>query len=199
MTPDRGETSDSGADYDWDELHARQLEGMLGLARAQGYQGPLPDDVEFIRFLSESEVPRVHAECMTAHGFVSDYDWQGHWPVDDVPADQQQAYWGAWLRCWIQYPQHPRYTVPLNEDQIQVYYEYYRDELIPCLTEAGFETGELPSWENFLATYHTKSQWDPYAADVVQRNLSAQEWDEINRRCPQNPPEERLWGDLVDG
>jgi hypothetical protein len=84
--------------------------------------------------------------------------------------------------------------MPLDERQHRLIYNYYVTKLILCLRTHGYDPGEVPSAETFLATVDTRQNWSPYRA-VTERQLTEPEWKEINKNCPQNPPLEELFGE----
>lgn len=181
--------SDLPQEPDWMVLYEQELAAFEGLLREQGLE--VPTDAEFVRFIEPDEYGRVHAECMREQGFDAEETFDGGVSYDAVPPDQAGAQQQALYRCQVQYPVHPRFTQPLTEDQIRLVYDHFVGFLVDCLTDEGYEVPAAPSWETFLADYHSQGgAWHPY--DAVEPTSDA-EWQEINEKCPQNPPLEELY------
>jgi len=153
----------------------------------------VPTDVGLVRFVEPDEYGRVIAQCVRDQGFDATETFDGGVSYGAVPDDQTRAQREAIYRCEVQYPLHPRYLQPFTEDQIRTVYRYYVNELTPCLEAEGFAVGDPPSEETFIATYGTADMWSPY--DSILRGVSPEEWQQINERCPQEPPLEDLYGD----
>lgn len=62
-------SSSDGETPDWDALRDEELARHVEEIRARRGQGPLPADVEFVRYVSQVEFARVHARCFRDHGF----------------------------------------------------------------------------------------------------------------------------------
>lgn len=179
-----------GSQPDWEALYEQEVE-QLALEFQQHNGVPPPDDVKFVRFVDLTEYGEVHAACVREQGFGARATFDGGTVFDRVPESQGLALNEAVYRCDIAYPVHPRYSLPLTEAQIRTTYEYYVNELVPCLAARGYSVEPAPSWETFLATQDTGAQWVPY--DAVHYTNEA-EWQRINQACPQSPPLEDLFG-----
>jgi hypothetical protein len=175
-------------DRDWDALRDQAL-----AQEAQALGVEVPDDVEMVRYISIDEFGVVRARCLTEQGFQATATFDGGLTFTPVPDDQGEAQRIASMRCAVMYPVHPRYHQPPTEAQLRITYDYYVDELVPCLAAAGYDAGEPPTWETFRATYFDDGSWTPYRG-VVATNPDPAAWQEINETCPQAPPTERLFG-----
>jgi len=189
-------TEPGGADEpvsepDWEALYLAEVERLSRDFEERNGQPP-PDDVTFVRFIDAWEFGEVHAECVRGRGFDVEVTFDGGVSYGTVPRDQELALHEAIYRCQVAYPVHPRYRLPWTEQMIRVLYEYYVDELVPCLVDQGYPAQEPPSWETFLASHGTEREWNPYAV-VVDRD-DPQEWRAINETCPQAPPDAALYG-----
>jgi hypothetical protein len=174
---------------DWEQLYLDEVEILR--EEFELITGELPpNDVEFVRFIDVDDYGRVHAECVRGQGFEAEESWDGGVSYGRVPPEQSLASHTAIYRCHIAYPVHPRYFLPRTEEQVRVVYDYFVDELVPCLAELGYEVSPAPSWEAFLADEGSQGQWFPYL-DVDPP--SDQEEREVNEACPQNPPLEALF------
>jgi hypothetical protein len=176
-------TVDADGPPDWEALYDDYVEGLSQSFRDVNGQPP-PDDAEFVRFIDVHEFGAVIAACIAEQGFDVRETFDGGVSFGDVPTDQALALAEASYRCEVAYPVHPRFTLPLTEEQIRVTYDYLVDELVPCLTEHGFVPEAPPTWETYLSTQSTETAWRPY--DAVDAPTPT-EWLEINEACPQNP------------
>lgn len=177
-------------DIDWMELYEIQLQSTAESYR-QLVDGDLPQDVEFVRFVEAGDKPMVTVECLEAQGFAARIGADGGVFPDEVPPDQSSALMEATYRCDVQFPVHPRYYLPPTVSQVRTYYDYYRDELVPCLRAEGQDVPDPPTWETFAGNYHSSSNWHPY--DFVDTR-SPQHQEDLNRTCPAQPPWERVFG-----
>lgn len=71
-----------------------------------------------------------------------------------------------------------------SDDELRFAYDYYRQELAPCLDALGFRTLAPPSKAAFVAS---GGNWSPYDA-VFTALLSADDLATISRTCPEAPP-----------
>lgn len=189
-----GTAEQQGQQPDWDAMRDRQLADLVKRWRAMGHLRTLPTDVKFVRYLRPDEFGVVRADCMKKQGFDAVPTTDGGIEYVDIPNDQAEAQTLARYRCEVMYPVHPRYSMPLDERQHRLIYDYYVTKLVPCLRAHGYDPGAVPSVETFLATVNTKQSWSPYAA-VNDRQPSKAEWEAINRDCPQSPPVEEIFGE----
>jgi hypothetical protein len=167
-----------------------------------------PQDVKFVRFLNPDEYATVNVDCLAAQGFTATVTFDGGIDFGDYPGEQTPALLEATFRCAVQYPVHPKYSQPHTEEQIRVMYEYYKDELVPCLNREGYSVPptDVPTWETFLASYSSKDGgWVPYSV-VTEREKQLREanggvvppewpaeWERINKACRQGPSVDRLF------
>lgn len=93
-------------------------------------------------------------------------------------------------RCRISYPIHPRFQLPPTDQQLRVIYDYFLDELIPCLRNEGYELSPPPSFETFRAEW--PNTWDPYVELPEPKGFKK---DEVLQKCPPRPPLEAVYGE----
>lgn len=177
-------------EHDWEQLHRDEL-ARLAAQFEQTHGQPPPTDVEFVRFIDPAEFGRVLAQCVRDQGFQAEETFDGGVTYEPVPDDQVLALEEAIYRCDVAYPVHPRYLVPLNQEQIRKTYDYWVTEVAPCLTAEGYDVSEPPSWETFLASHNTSEAWTPYAQVDPSSEV---EWRRINEACPQHLPPDELFG-----
>jgi hypothetical protein len=73
---------------------------------------------------------------------------------------------------------------------MHVVYDYYVEELVPCLAAEGYRVGHVPTWEEFWEDPFGPDMWNPYSA--LDPEASLRERDRLMEECPPNPPPERL-------
>jgi hypothetical protein len=165
----------------------------------EGFTGPLPADVEFVRYISPDDWGRVHAQCFRDHGIDAAETFDGGISFERVPEDlpdRERVIQEAEYRCLVMYPVHPRYRQPLSPAQIRVIYDYYIDSLVPCLRRRGLGIPDPPEWETFLARFETSHEWTPYQF-VTWASYSDEEWQALNEDCPQHPPLSAIYGETL--
>ena len=131
----------------WDALRDAALARHVESMREQGFTGPQPADVEFVRYISPDEWRRIRAQCFRDRVFDADETFYGGISFDRVPGDlpgRERRIQEAEYRCLVMYPVHPRYRQPLSPAQIRVIYDYYIDSLVPCLRRRGLEIPDPP-------------------------------------------------------
>jgi hypothetical protein len=72
----------------------------------------------------------------------------------------------------------------LSGEELRYTYDYYRQDLAPCLDALGFRTLAPPTKAGFIAS---GGNWSPYDS-VFTALLSAQDLATISRACPEQPP-----------
>ncbi len=102
--------------------------------------------------------------------------------------EQQAAFSLALYVCNAKYPTDPKYLAPLNESQHEFVYEFLVNELVPCIEKAGFDVGEIPSFQAYLADAGTPREWVPMA-EAVSAGLAS---------VPLRPTPDGLYGELKD-
>jgi hypothetical protein len=174
-----------------DERLARHVESM----RAEGFEGPLPTDAEFVRFISPDEWTRVHAQCLREEGVDAEQTPGGGIAYGDgliEGTDARQAHLAAAYRCEVRYPIHPRYFEPMTPDQIRVIYDHVVATVVPYVRSRGYDVPDAPDWLTYLGWFGTTHEWHPY-------NLLAEEVDgdalrAMQVECPRHPPAAAIYG-----
>jgi hypothetical protein len=173
----------AGADHDWDALRDRAL-----AQEAEALGVALPADAEFVRYINPDEYGRVHAACMTEQGFEATETFDGGVRYGPIPDEQGEAQRIAAMRCKVMYPVHPRFHLPTTESELLALYDYYVNDLVPCLAAEGYEGPEHPSRETFLASClsddDSVDRWHPC---VAVGDVPFNAWEQINLTCPQLP------------
>jgi hypothetical protein len=179
---------------EWESIH-RQMKEQAAASFLEWFGEPPPDDARFVRFIEAGEYASVRVSCLAQQGFPEVVAMRdGGVDYRAVSPDQAQAMEEAAYRCAVAYPVHPTYFTPHTEELIRVVYDYRVGELLGCLAREGYVVDDPPpSWDTFLADYRAEDRhpWSPYDFFVVG---TEDEWQRLNEVCPQNPPDERLFG-----
>ncbi len=174
----------------WQELVERGLEPF-----AENYRrsfGTDPPTAQLVYYIDPREYGRVMAECMRSEGWPAVETSDGGLGFNEaIPDEQAQAQQDSWFRCMYMYPVHPMYDVPFDDRQLRVIYDYYVDELIPCLA-AEDQVLEAPTFETFVGRWESPSPWTPYGELVTQ--LPPDERERVRQACPENLPFDELFG-----
>lgn len=190
---EQADARQSESHNDWDALYEEQL---LAEAKGLGFD-EVPDDAQLIRFIRPDEFAETRIQCMEEQGFGASLARDGGVEYARVPPEQADSQRWAALRCAAMYAVHPRYHQPHTEEQQRITYEYFTQQLIPCLAAEGYEVGEVPTWESYRAMESLEG-WEPYKAagisDAIGLTMTEDEWFDITERCPPGPPIEALFG-----
>lgn len=157
----------------------RALDALL-----EQFPDSIAPSVERVRFIELNEWPDVTAACMGDEGF--DVQSDGGGVGGGAPYGQEQPFAIAMYVCALKYPINPRSNIELNEDQIRYLYEYYTRIMTPCVQAEGYEVPPAPSLQSYIGQYGQEGMWNPYEL-VALATSSEEEWQFINRKCPQTP------------
>lgn len=124
----------------------------------------------------------LFAACLRAEGFAAVVNDTGDgYTVDVLPEGQRSAFRAAQGTCEDKIGRLPP-PQPLSEEAIRAQYRYLLTAR-ECLLGLGYSIGEPPTEDAFVESWET-GPWSPFT-DVG--NVGAQEWQELNERCPQVP------------
>jgi hypothetical protein len=192
-SPSSGQEAASGWDRLRDESNAEYGDRLL----QEGQLDSLPDDVDFVRYITTGEYGETYAGCLREQGFDATVTPDGEGlRVGTVPADQSAALAAARYRCRVMYPVHPVFHQPLTDDQLATIYHHQVEFTADCLRREGYDIPTAPSLETFMAQRRGEAGgdiWHPYSG--VQPR-SEDEWQRINQECPQSPPLTEVYGDI---
>lgn len=163
-------------------LRARDLKGHQALE-----YGDVPR-VQLIRFTSQYEWAPTIVKCMRDLGWNDTVTEDGlgvKAPGNGIDEAQQPAYFLADYKCNAAYSIDPTYQAPMNKAQKSVYFDFYKEVMVPCLAAHGYRFEPLPSRSVFIATFPGDKGWYAYAK--VDDHTRAQ------ADCPELNPA-NLWG-----
>lgn len=155
------------------------------LAELHGVEDP--PSVEVVRRVAPAEQSALVGACMEERGWPVEVDPEGG-VVASVPDQQVTQLNESWYVCWASYPPLEQYLRPLDDEQLGRLYDYYVDELTPCLRAEGHAV-DPPSRERWLHDRATGQDWMPYF------DVEGAPDEELERRCPASPEDDVLYGD----
>lgn len=141
--------------------------------------------VEIVRFVDIDDWSPTMEGCMHDSGWpdvraTSDGGLQSGLVQDG----QAGAHRLAMYTCNAKYPLDAKYSAPLTDERLGELYDYFADELQPCLEAEGYDTSDAPSRETFIDTYAVNGGWNLYENVAAGGSTG---WDAINKKCPQAP------------
>jgi hypothetical protein len=167
-----------------------QLSDLTWWAEMRDIQDP--PTVPVIREIDDpSEIIHVHDRCMVEKG----WELRGIGSIN-VPPDQRQAFNLDFWICAASYPISEDISTfrdrQVSEAEIRYTYNYWVEELIPCMANIGIVIGPPPSIETLISTWGTFDQWAP-SADLIERtNLIGSELNAVDVICPEFPGMARI-------
>lgn len=182
-TPGVEATPDSS---DFPDEYSRSIEDQLAdLAASLNISEP--PDVDIVRLVTPEERGELVEPCMAERGYSADV-------LEDVgiPAERADAYNLAQYVCMAKYPVDDALTRQWSDVQVGIQYDWTINNVIPCLVERGYTITDVPSREEFIATYYTAAFY-PY--EQISEPLTNAQREALNRACPQTAPSELLWTD----
>jgi len=157
-------------DEEWEQVIAR-------------FPDAVRPDVELVEFVDMDQWPISQAECSTEMGFPATVVDGG--VRRQVLENQEEAAAIAGYVCHVMYQLDPRFTVPLDDEQLETLYAYFVGELSECLESEGYSLGDAPSLSTFSDTYYTEQSWSPYA-DIIKAG-APDDFSDLEKACPQIP------------
>lgn len=140
---------------------------------------------------TEDEWLLARADCLTAAGWDAEADVQlDSISVPSVTFEQRKAFKQAEAACSRSVGDLPT-EPPHSAEELEKIYDYFVEELTPCLTKRGYQVEDPPSRDTFIESYYdptAEGVWIPY--DHVDPP-SQEEWREIQLQCPQDPDDVR--------
>lgn len=144
--------------------------------------------VDRVRFIQPAEWPQTQADCTREEGFDVIISLDGGLSSPQgLPDAQREAYRIARYVCNAKYPIDPKYSEPLTPEQIAAVYDYYLQDLIPCLEGEGYPVPSPPSRSLFLETFLSSKQWIPYSEVFWDADVPEAEFMRVSEKCPQWP------------
>lgn len=148
-----------------------------------------PPEVAVVRRVTPQESQEVLRGCLRDAGWPQAADGG-----IEVPVGQEEALDLALYVCYQQYPVKEKYAQPLTAAQLGVLYDWWVQHTVPCFEQRGWEVGEIPTREVFLAN----PVWLPaepiaeQAGAEVQAGLIETMDEALYGVCP-GPPDEVLY------
>jgi hypothetical protein len=126
--------------------------------------------------------------CLTAAGWDAVANQYGV-SVPSVTVDQREEFERARDACDRQIgklPPEPNKT----KAEIGELYDYFVTTAAECVRDHGYRVDDPPSRDTYIEDYYTADVlWSIYGA--VPDDMSQQDWETLNRDCPQDPEDAR--------
>ena len=138
-----------------DENHLREVAEMFGVKH--------PPSVDVVQQVGPKEQVERIVACMHEFGWSDVQVENGgiRYPWDPEDPKQREAIGLAMYTCHAKFPIRTELLHPSKETYRRLY-DYFRDELAPCLRSKGYEISPAPGWEHWLhALQHDQEYWDP--------------------------------------
>lgn len=179
-----------------EQLSDEDVRAELAASLAEEYDVTDPPDVAIVREVKPDEAGTIRAECMTEAGWPNQVLPDGAVQYDYTD-DQADDFNLAVYTCELQFPVEAKYTRPFGDDQWAMMYDHFIDVYVPCAKAEGYDVGEIPSRDVYLATPEAE-KWFPGRS--VRRQITAGEGEhssveEFEAICPATPGWESLYGD----
>lgn len=184
------ETSSSANQGEANQLYADRAGS---LAREYGIQDP--PQVDIVRTVTPEETDQVHANCMQEAGWPAVVLTDGGVEYD-YAAEQEQEFNLALYTCLVQYPPEPQYLGGMDEQQWSIMYDHLVNVFVPCAEREGFDVGEIPSRETYLAQPDGQ-KWFP--GSQIARTITSggsdryTDVEQFQEVCPPTPDPEDLY------
>lgn len=173
------------------ELYAKRA---ASLADEYGIQNP--PAVEMVRPVKPDEDTQIHAQCMDDSGWSSKRHPDGSVEYDYSTQQEEQFFQDLYV-CQVQYPTEAKYLGGLESDQWSKMYDHYVNVFVPCAEREGFDVGEIPSRDTYLAQPDAE-KWFPGRA--IRQTITSgsserfQDVEAFEAICPPTPE----WEDLYE-
>ncbi len=171
-SPDAGTTADQGAEA----TTAAAAPGVAGEDEYPVFAG------------TGEEYDAAVVTCLTAAGWDAVANQYGV-SVPSVTVDQREEFERARDACDRQIgklPPEPNKT----KAEIGELYDYFVTTAAECVRDHGYRVDDPPSRDTYIEDYYTADVlWSIYGA--VPDDMSQQDWETLNRDCPQDPEDAR--------
>lgn len=114
------------------------------------------------RFVLEPEWAEVMAACLTEAGYPTSIEQGGLRNDRPTGVAEDQPWDTAFTACSVQFPMDPRYSVPVNAQQIAFLYRYLVTVAMPYIQELGGTVSAPPNLTDFIADYRVGENWTPF-------------------------------------
>lgn len=166
-------------DAQWDRYGA----SLRDLAKA--YNITNPPSVAVVRWVKPEDESRYVNPCVAAKGF----EMRGRSFVN-IDANKGQNFDHVMFNCMAAYPEMPKYTAVLNDDNLRNVYAWILKSEIPCLEKRGFRIVNVPSETEYVSGYRLQ----PFFPFAQLPAMSESKSDALEMVCPQWPPSELVYG-----
>lgn len=156
------------------EAYLEQISNMYEVAD--------PPSVDIVRVVKPDEQLDLIAGCMEEEGWPATAVKDGGLQYQNIP-EQKSAMDESFYTCFAQYPLAEEFLA-VGPEHYEELYEYYVNEVKPCLEDQGIAISEPPSFESWLAVAEQDEgkHWNPTLEIPDSADFQA-----LQEICPQNP------------
>lgn len=179
---------DSSNVLNQEQLLTLRRDDLKRAATAQGIASP--PEVPLVRWTDPTNYAPTVVKCLAEAGFTATAVGGNGLEFDEVPQSQDKARALANYTCAAKYTIHPYYNLPLSKSVLTKMYAWYTQVSAPCLRAHGIDVPEPPTQDTWIEEYSTSQpSWLPWNSvpGPNSTNPSTTGWDELERKCPQNP------------
>lgn len=183
-----GDRLDSSTALSQEQLLNLRKDDLKRAAAAYGIASP--PEVALVRWTDLTNYAPTMVTCLAEAGFSATAVGGGGLEFGEVPKSQDKVAAIATYECTAQYTIHPYYNLPPSKTVLTKMYAWYTEVSAPCLRANGIDVPEPPTRDTWAEGY-TASQpsWLPWNSvpGPTSANPSTAGWDNLERKCPQNP------------
>ncbi|MDN5767423.1 MAG: hypothetical protein L0H78_16595 [Humibacillus sp.] len=183
-----GDGLDSSSLLSHEQLMNLRRDDLKRAASAQGIASP--PEVALVRWTDLTNYAPTVVKCLEDAGFTATAVGGGGLELGEVPKSQDKALGLASYMCAAKYTIHPYYNLPPSKTVLTKMYAWYTEVSAPCLRAQGIDVPEPPTQDTWVEEYSTSQpSWLPWHSvpGPNSANPSTTGWDELERKCPQNP------------
>jgi hypothetical protein len=161
-------------------IREKQTEGLWAATGLYPDQRPAPPPVTVV---SLDDWAAAYVKCMNNAGFAS-YKAVDGGGFTSEPENSELERLSNYL-CQMSFELEGEFDNRYSAAQIEYLYEYYSEELVPCMAARGYPPDSVPTRSEFVAQL---GSWHPYFA------MHAGDWTtmfgdpSVLAECPPTPP-----------
>lgn len=172
----------------FDEAAYANEQWELTVANVPSLANATRPNVSLVRFIEPGEFSQVMMNCLIEAGITNvelTDDGEGFFMKPESLAEHEASTLARYV-CTVKYPIEPRYSTPLNREQLENLYDYFVGPQKACLEGQGYQISQPPSKERFIENYYSGDGWDPFI-EVVSHIGGGKEQAELANICPKLP------------
>lgn len=166
-----------------DIIRQHQTEGLWAATGLYADQRPVSPPVTVV---SLDDWAAAYVKCMNNAGFYRyDVAEGGGISVERTSGERSDLERLTVYLCTMSFELEGQFDSRYSAAQIEYLYDYYRDELVPCMASRGFTVTEVPTRSEFEFGL---GSWHPYLALPDDLRLEMMDNPDFLLLCPPMPP-----------